>query len=285
MILIADSGSTKTDWCLLDPAREPFYFTTQGFNPYFHREITWTGTLADQIEQVGVKEISIIYYYGAGCNTPGHIHLISETLHGLFNSIVVEVRDDLMGAARALWQDQPGIIVILGTGTNTGIYDGSKIIRQITPMGYLLGDHGSGAVLGKRLLQSYFDHTLPDRLEKAFRDQYHPDTGHIKEVLYGKPGPNLFLAGFVPFLHAYREHPVIRQLLLLEFSNLFRYQIKSLCRDIISGVRMTGSVAYYFRDIIREAGREFSINVEQVEQYPISALANYHLKRLSSMSK
>jgi len=196
-ILIADSGSTKTDWVLLDHNKKIIQVQTIGFNPYFQsseeisREIkeTLIPVLKDHI-----SSISQISFYGAGCSSPDKMQVVKQALYLAFGDITSEVNHDLLAAARALCGKEKGIACILGTGSNSCLYDGKEVVENIPSVGYFFGDHGSGATIGKTFIQNYFDGKLPSHLKDAFEKAgYHREV--ILENIYKKPMPSKYLAG------------------------------------------------------------------------------------------
>ena len=277
MMLIADSGSTKTEWALVRDTDNILFFRTEGYNPYFDRQITWKDDLAGWLRGEGVAgKIDRVYYYGAGCDTGDHAKLVLDLFRKIVPAAGTEVYDDLTGAARALFGRGKGVAVILGTGTNAGFWDGASIIRKDIALGYLLGDHGSGAVLGLRLMKAWLDHELPDPVGRAFRDRYHLDLQTVKEAVYKSARPNYYLAQFLPFLQEYKMDHAIRSIIMDEFRKLLRIQVKHLLDHPAEIIRCTGSVAFYFRDILDEAAGEEGLKIDRILQYPLEGLLAYH---------
>ena len=281
MMLIADSGSTKTEWALVKDTDNILFFRTEGYNPYFDRQITWKDDLAGWLRGEGMAgKIGRVYYYGAGCNTGGHANLILDFFRDIMPAARTEVYDDLTGAARALFGREKGVAVILGTGTNAGFWDGVSIIRKDIALGYLLGDHGSGAVLGLRLMKAWLDHELPDPLGRAFKDRYHLDLQSVKEEIYRSPRPNYYLAQFSPFLQEHKTDHPIRSIIMDEFRKLIRIQVKPLLDHSAETIRCTGSIAFYFRDLLAEAAGEEGLKIDRFLQYPLEGLLAYHKQEI-----
>jgi len=278
MKLIGDSGSSKTEWALVDDRGEVHVLHTRGFNPYFDREITWYDDLTAWFEKEYPEAVvSMVYYYGAGCGTEENKNRVKEGLKKLFRHAKIMVSDDLTGSARALFAHDRGVVVILGTGTNVGLWNGDIIIKHDEPRGFLLGDHGSGAVLGLRLLHAFFDRELSEGIRKVFDQRYHPGIISLKKKLYTEERPNYYLASFAPFLAEKISDETILSFIEDEFRRLFRTQILPIMQAGVEKVRCSGSVAYYFRDILIRIGAEFDVGIDRVVQYPLKHLVDYHL--------
>ena len=212
MILVADSGSTKTQWALADDSGNIEYLSTAGYNPYFDREVSWKDELSgwSRGQLAGGRRVERIWYYGAGCDRPEGVEKIARILGELFPDACVHVEDDLSGAAKALYAHEQGIALILGTGANAGYWDGQEIRRKVVPVGYLLGDHGSGASLGLLLVRAWLDGDLPQPLASSLQIAYGLSRQKIKEKVYLEERPNYYLASFVPFLLEHLKDPSIR---------------------------------------------------------------------------
>ena len=215
MILIADSGATKTDWCLGEKTTDARVIQTQGINP-FHQsaEHIYKVLTEELLPQLGEENhITHIHFYGAGC-TPEKSVIVKEQLQALSLDADIDVQSDLLGAARSLCGKEQGIACILGTGSNSCLYDGEKIIANVSPLGYILGDEGSGAVLGKRLVGDCLKHQLPEHICQAFLNETGLTPADIINKVYRQPQANRFLASLTPFLSAHREEPEIHDLLI-----------------------------------------------------------------------
>ena len=276
MILIADSGSTKTEWSLADKGRPIRNFLTAGMNPYFQsceeikREVE-----RSLLPVVRNYPIDAVWFYGAGCATTEKKHLIGEALSAL-KVDEVEVQSDLSGAARALCRRQPGVACILGTGSNSCLYDGEKIVANVSPLGYILGDEGSGAVLGKLLVGDCLKKQLPERLIDKFMNQYKLTASDILERVYKQPFPNRYLAGLSRFLIENIDEPAIYDLVYRSFRTFFIRNVMLYEGFEAYPVYFTGSVAFYYRQVLREAARSLSIGVQGIEQSPMRGLLMYH---------
>jgi N-acetylglucosamine kinase-like BadF-type ATPase len=276
MILIADSGSTKTQWCVADREKTAQRIFTAGINPYFQtsKEIRQDieTALFPSIKDFGIEAV---YFYGAGCASPEKKQIIYEAL-SLFLPASIEVYSDLTGAARALCRQQPGIACILGTGSNSCLYNGRMIVGNVPPLGYILGDEGSGAALGKRFISDCLKNLLPRHLIDAFESQYKLTTADILERVYRQPFPNRYLASLARFLKENMHEPRIHELVYDEFRSFFARNVMQYANFEAYPVHFTGSVAFYFQPTLREAARSLSIRIERIEPTPMPDLLAYH---------
>lgn len=279
MILIADSGATKTDWCVGTTLHHSQIIQTEGINP-FHQE-------ADKISQIlrdrllpqlpcPPSDIQAVFFYGAGC-TPDKIEKLSSLLIQAFPHAKAEVHSDLMGAARALCQHQPGIACILGTGANSCLYDGKKITQNIPPLGYILGDEGSGVYLGKRFLGDCIKQQLPPHLLEGLLKEYQLTLPDILDKVYRQPLANRFLASLTPYIYKCKQQPEVHHFLTACFADFFQRNVLSYpgCHQL--PVSFTGSIAWYFRPEIEETARKFNLHPSVFIQAPIQELKRFHL--------
>jgi len=277
MILIADGGSTKTDWRLIKEGREYKQVQTPGFNPYL--------VGSDEIEALLWKElqpyidnnaISAVYYYGAGCSTPVKNMIVENAFEKIFPNSRIHISHDLLAACHALCGDKEGIAAILGTGSNSCFYDGKDIVDGIFSLGYFFGDEGSGAYLGKQLLTAYLHKELPEDVEKRFKEEYSMSLESILDAVYTKPAPSRFLASFSRFINNNRDLPYIHNLLTEAFRAFYKYQVCCYARHKEVPVHFVGSVAYHYKDILTEVGLEFGIKTGKFIKAPIDGLVEYH---------
>jgi N-acetylglucosamine kinase-like BadF-type ATPase len=282
MILIADSGSTKTDWCLIDKNEVVLRVQTKGMNPYFQSEEEIveeiTKTLSPQLPK---KPLSALYFYGAGCAFD-KIELMRKALE---RSICVEgeieVNSDMLGTARALCGREAGIACILGTGSNSCYYDGKNIVANVSPLGFILGDEGSGAVLGKLFIGSLLKNQLTEGLKETFLDEYKLTPAEIIDRVYRKPFPNRFLATFSPFIAKHIEDNSIQSLVKNAFSDFFRRNVMQYDYRTCK-VHFCGSIAHFYRDLLIEAANELQLNIGTIAQTPMDGLVAYHSITLSN---
>jgi N-acetylglucosamine kinase-like BadF-type ATPase len=223
MILIADGGSTKSNWCQLDDARNRVYFNTEGYNPDFISTEGIAASLHKNLPDTLPREqVRAVHYYGAGVSSAAKAAVISRAMQQLFPQAEVTVTEDLLAAARALLGRRPGFAAILGTGTNSCLYDGAKITYNVDSLGYFLGDEGSGSYIGKRLLRDYLRQQLPEGLAEPFRETYELGTrNEILDRLYNQPLPNRFLASFAKFAYDHNNVSYCRDIVLQGFEAFF----------------------------------------------------------------
>jgi glucosamine kinase len=279
MILIADGGSTKTSWCQLSDAGQRVYFNTEGYNPDFvnTQDIikSLTKSLPDTLPRAEVREI---YFYGAGVSSAAKAEVIAAAMREIFTGAnKVEVTEDLLAAARALLGHQPGFAAILGTGTNSCIYDGQKITYNVDSLGYFLGDEGSGSFLGKRLLRDYLRGLLPEGLQEALKEEYHLGSRNdIIDRLYNQPLPNRFLASFAKFAYDHNNVSYCRQIVVEAFEAFFQNIVLHYPNYQNYTFNCIGSVGYNFRDALTQVANSHGMQVGKIIRSPIDDLVSFH---------
>ena len=274
--LIADSGATKAEWCLLKNGRKKTLFT-QGISPYFLN----TQQIYELIEKelkprLRKEQIDEVYYYGTGCANPHNARSVKKALNKAFAGSKVEVTHDLMGAARALCGREKGIACILGTGSNSCYYNGKKILKNSPGLGYVLGDEGSGAYLGKKVVQYYLYGTFDDELRGRFDLTYTTNASEILENVYKKPLPNRYLAGFARFLADNRGHYMIENIIE---DGLNDFYFNHLCkyRETWSlPIHFAGSIAFGFKDVLQQLCSSYEFELGRVMKNPMEGLIEYH---------
>ena len=274
--LIADSGSTKTDWILHSSKHGIFEYHTTGINAVRDSEDAMFSVLAEQLmpQLPPAAHITQIFFYGAGC-IPPFSHKLQQCLARLFPQSHTEVESDLMGAARALCGNSPGIACILGTGSNSCLYDGKRITANVSPLGFILGDEGSGAVLGRHLLGLLLKGMLPTSLKEAFLDQYSLTPTDIIEKVYRQPQPNRFLASLVPFIHSHRHTEGIHRLLTEQFTLFLTRNVAHYGHPEMP-INFTGSIAKIFREELQETIHAQGLKTGRIIQKPIQELTAFH---------
>lgn len=274
MLLLADSGSTKTDWALRNEDQTLRTLRTSGLNPFMLDADELTATLQrellTQLSDDEKSSVESIRFYGAGCRDHG-IERMTVAFTALFPSASVEVASDMLCAARALFGVGEGIACILGTGSNSCLYDGQRIVRNVSPLGFILGDEGSGAVLGRRLVGDVLKDQLPASVREAFHAAYPEVATEVVEHVYRQPFPNRYLAHFVPFLKQHEDEPQIQQLILEEFSRFFKRNVALYERRDLA-VSFVGSIAHYFSSQLRQAAAVEGFSVGTILQAPFSAI-------------
>lgn len=274
--LIADSGATKAEWCLIHNGRKRTLFT-QGISPYFlnTQQIVdlLEKELAPDLKKVTVEEV---HYYGTGCANPENAASIKKALKKVFPGAKVEVNTDLMAAARAVCGHEKGIACILGTGSNSCFYNGKKIVKNSPGIGYVLGDEGSGAYLGKKVLQYYMYDTFDEDLRARFDAKFLTNKVEILDNVYKKPLANRYLASFAIFLADNRGHYMVENI-LEDGLNDFYFQHLCKYREVwTSPVNFVGSVAFGFKDILQELCNSYEFELGTVMKNPMPGLVTYH---------
>ena len=278
MILIADGGSTKSSWCQLDDARNRVYFNTEGYNPDF---ITTEGIVASLgkslPDTLPRQQVRAVHYYGAGVSSAAKAEVISRAMRQLFPRAEVTVTEDLLAAARALLGRGPGFAAILGTGTNSCLYDGEKITYNVDSLGYFLGDEGSGSYIGKRLLRDYLRQQLPEGLSEPFRETYELGSRNdILDRLYNQPLPNRYLASFAKFAYDHNNVSYCRDIVLQGFEAFFQNLVLHYPRYQDYSFNCVGSVGYNFRDALMQVARTHGMEVGKIIRSPLDDLVSYH---------
>ena len=278
MILIADSGSTKTDWCVAKDGFTVKRFTTQGINPYHQDERRINGIVLDELlPQTGEYKLKKIVFYGSGCRDET-IPTMKNILYSAFNNNVeVEIYSDLLGAARAICGHEEGIACILGTGSNSCLYDGKKIVGNIPPLGYILGDEGSGATLGKIFINEIFKNSRMYDLKKEFLQVLQMTEGDIIDRVYRQPMANRFLASLAPFIHSHIERHEVNEIVTENFRQFLLKNVKRYHRDDLQ-VSFIGSIAWHFKSQLLQSALEENVYVGSVEKSPMDGLLRYHFR-------
>ena len=278
MILIADSGSTKTDWCVAKDGFTVKRFTTQGINPYHQDERRINGIVLDELlPQTGEYKLKKIVFYGSGCRDET-IPTMKNILYSAFNNNVeVEIYSDLLGAARAICGHEEGIACILGTGSNSCLYDGKKIVGNIPPLGYILGDEGSGATLGKIFINEIFKNSRMYDLKNEFLQVLKMTEGDIIDRVYRQPMANRFLASLAPFIHSHIERHEVNEIVTENFRQFLLKNVKRYHRDELQ-VSFIGSIAWHFKSQLLQSALEENVYVGSVEKSPMDGLLRYHFR-------
>lgn len=277
MLLIADSGSTKTDWRLVDEEGKPVAKTkTEGLNPFFLSTPKIESIIAERVLPL-VKDVEKVFFYGAGCGLPAKANQIREALEIIPSKHAPEVASDILGSARSLLQDSEGTACILGTGSNSCRYNGKEITSIMPSLGFMFSDWGSGTVMSKDLIALILQEKLPAELMNDFRETYGLGRLEILDRIYNQPLPNRFLASFTPFLLKYSEEPACRQIILDNFRNFFTYYVLQYPGETKTmQVSFTGSIAYNFRKYLSEVAENMEISLGKIVQHPMEGLVQYH---------
>ena len=286
MILIADSGSTKTDWALISPSvlssqlsvlsSQLSVRSSQGLNPVHQSRETILQILRSELlPQLDSSEIESVFFYGSGVRPemePVMVNLLREVFP---QAETIEAHSDLLGSARALCGHNYGIASILGTGANSCLYDGTSIVMNTPAMGYILGDEGSGASLGKRLLHDLYKGVLSEKVKASFEAETGLVMPEIINKVYRQPLPNRFLASLSTFIHTHLDIPEMRQLVIDTFVDFFRFNIAPYQRPDLP-VSFVGSIAYFFESELREAAESQGFTLGTILRSPIEGLICFH---------
>lgn len=276
-MLLADSGSTKTDWLLVGP--ELISFQSAGFNPFYQTyEAILEGLQVGVAPQVQGEEVSEIFFYGAGCADPVSSRPIRDALAATFpDAATIDVQSDLLAAARALCGREAGIACILGTGSNNAQYDGQTIQNNIGSLGFWLGDEGSGAYLGKQLVSQYLHKVLPDELRLDFQATY-PEVNRLMVLdrAYKQPFPNRFFGTFTPFLSRHMEHPAVQKLVKDAFRTFLNLYVRPHPNAFSLPIHFTGSIACVFGKPLLEVVAEQQLQPGRIQKSPMEGLLRYH---------
>jgi N-acetylglucosamine kinase-like BadF-type ATPase len=274
--LVSDCGATKAEWSLVIKGQTKKIFT-QGISPYFLSTIQIAALLQQELKpRIGKTDIDEIYYYGTGCANPENVKSVKKALKQVFGSAHIEVTHDLMAAARSLCGSNKGIACILGTGSNSCYYDGKKIIKNSPGLGYVLGDEGSGAYLGKKVLQYYLYGTFDDELRARFDADYVTTTSEILENVYKNPLPNRYLAGFTHFLANNRGHYMIENIIEDGLNDFFFTHLCKYNEIWKYPVNFTGGVAFGFKDVLQQLCNSYEFELGKVLKNPMEGLVAYH---------
>lgn len=277
MILIADSGSTKTHWCLMTANGQSSDFFTDGINPFYQTSDAIKNSVSNQLlpqmaRLMWAGKVTHIYFYGAGC-TPEKIPVLVYALTSIFKSAQINVYSDMVGAACGLLGHNEGVACILGTGANSCLWNGKEIVKNVPALGFILGDEGSGAVLGKRLVADLLKNQLNDELKEKFLKQYNITAADIIENVYRKPFPNRYLASLSMFCAENIDNPLVYKLVYDHFA-YFAKRILTQYPPLPIG--FIGSIAYYYQDVLKAVLTDNGFEVAQILQSPMEGLKAYH---------
>lgn len=278
MILIADCGSTKIDWCLLNGSEKVAQIFTTGMNALLMTEDEMTQRIKTELmPHLANYKIDEIYYYGAGIISDEIKQQVVNALRAnIPTATKIEVDTDLLAAARALCQREPGIACIIGTGSNSCYYDGVKVVDNVSPLGYILGDEGSGAVMGKLLVGDVLKKQLPEHICEKFLKEYDLDRTKIIEAVYRKPAANRFLAQFAPFLEHNMDVPEVRNIVFRSFTDFFVRNVANYKNYKELPCNFVGSIALKQKETLMQAASELGITIGRIIQDPMEGLIKYH---------
>ena len=282
MILIADGGSTKADWIAINDERnEDFRVRTLGLNPAIVPEEELRNRIVNMFQLMTVKnDVEEIHFYGAGCGTPKPIEILKMILESIFVNAKVFIAEDMLAAVYAASGKEPAIICILGTGSNSCYFDGENLHTKSASLGYILMDEASGNYFGKLLLREYYYNKMPKAIAEKFENEFNLEADHIKENLYRKSNPNMYLATFAKFMFEFKDEKYIKRIIKRGFQEFFKYRILPFEKDAQTPLYFIGSIAYYFREILEKIAKKNNLKVTDVIQRPIDRLLEYHKKNI-----
>lgn len=277
--IIAESGTSKTDWILVKEGKKILNVSTIGFNPYYYSSTELKKCIEkDVLKHFFPYKIEKLFFYGSGISTPNKQNLVKSILDISFPGTYIEVNHDLLAAARGLFMNNPGIACILGTGSNSCVYDGNSITHNIPSVGYFFGDEGSGTHIGKLFIEDYLRDQLPAEIKKIVEKEHQITFEYVLDKIYSQPYPNKFLASFSPFVSQNISNTYLYELVKNAFRDFFKefvikypdYQKKMLC--------FVGSVAYIFKEVLGDVAHEFGLTINNIQKSPIEGLIEYHIK-------
>lgn len=273
MILVADSGSTKTEWsCIAEQSTTRF--NTIGMNPYFVTEEMICKEIRNNFPtQYQTNDIDAIYFFGSGCGREESKAIVRNALQAIFVHANITVDSDLVGAAIANYGNEQGIISILGTGMNIGYWDGQSVHTPLPSLGFILGDAGSGSALGKTLIKNIFERQMTSQTTEAFFNQYKLTVTELLEAVYKRPRPNAYLASFVPFIAEHKDLEDIQLLIRSVFANFTNIYAKQIAADFQSDkIAFVGSIAKIFQNELRESLQTANIQLTKISSHPIEGM-------------
>ena len=283
MILVADSGSTKTDWRFLLANGNVQSAATNGINPNYQSTDNILEALIQNLPQQlpGIQPAQI-YFYGAGCSTEAKCGMVAAALQAIYPTAKITVMSDVVAAARSTCGRELGIACILGTGSNSCLFDGEKITLQMPCLGFTLGNEGSGSYLGKNFVRLYLNHEIPSDLQEAFKTSYPETPAEILQRVYNESFPNRYLASFARFLFNQKQHPWVSELVKESFREFFRFTVCKYPDYQHIPTHFVGSIAFYFAELLKETAASKNIRLGTILQSPMEGLIRYHQQQLIS---
>ena len=275
--LIADSGATNTSWCIAGGGSEEMFFT-QGINPYFFTESQIISLLQKELPaNLNEHGIEAVHFYGAGCSDPANCMMVENSIRTVLPSVKeISVETDVLAAAKALCGHNTGVVGILGTGSNSCVFNGKKIVKNNPSPGYILGDEGSGAFLGKKVLQYFIYNTFDEDLTHRFKQKYKISYADILQKVYKSSMPNRYLASFAPFLSENRGHFMIENIIEDGISEFFFTHLYKYAETWTHPLHFSGSIAWHFKDTLQDLCNSFELQLGKVLKGPMEGLIEYH---------
>jgi len=278
MIIIADSGSSKIDWRLLDGNGTIRQASSAGFNPYYQPLDHLKTSIRESLVPIVTGNVAKVFFYGTGVSSERNQDLVRSAFLEFFPGATVDIEWDLLAAARALCGQERGIACILGTGSNSCLYDGKVITEQVANLGWILADEGSGTSLGKTLLVDYLRKKMPENLSRQFQQRFPFTREEFLEKIYQQERPSTFLATFSKFIFQHLKEPYCYQLAYNGFSDFYEHNVMQYPNYQDLKVHFVGSIAFYFSDLLRQVANDKGITVKNILETPIAGLTLYHQK-------
>lgn len=280
MILVADSGSSKSDWMLALPDSKPLVFNTKGLNPFFVNEKDIERVLQNVPEIIPyADEVSEVYFFGSGCSNPDRREIVSNALSKLFLNAYIDVEIDLVGSAYATCGTRKGYVATLGTGSDFAFFDGENIQPSKQGVGYVLGDDGSGVWFGKKLITDHLYGKMPKELSADFVEKFRVTKESVIKNVYHKNSPNTYLASFVPFIAEHIDHPYMEELLHKGFATYIESNILPNADYMEYVCHFVGSIAFHFEQHLRVVCDRYGVQVDVILKSPIERLFDFILQR------
>lgn len=276
MILVADSGSTKAEWVAAGNETADGSLFTSGISPIYLGEDEIVKLLEKELGSLAGKNFERVYFYGTGCNSTVNEDIVKRALHRFLNSEKIFVGSDVLAAAHSLCGDKPGIACILGTGSNSCYYDGKRIVSNVSPLGYILGDEGSAAVIGKRLVSDILKRQLPAQVIDRFFETYKTSTAEIIENVYKKPFPSRYLGQFTRFISANIELPALQELINSSFDDFIKRNVLLYPEAQNVPIHFTGGIAFHFSEFLIKRVKKAGLTPGVISLSPMANLIKYH---------
>jgi len=281
MILIAESGSTKTDWVLVNDSKEITMFKTMGFNPFFHSsEFIAEEILNNKEFYEASKNVDKLYFYGAGCSSDEMNNIVKLGLNKIYPNSAVIVDHDLLACALSTYQGEPSISCILGTGSNSCYFDGKVLREEVPAIAYVLGDEGSGSFYGKKLLRDYLYNQLPESISKDFESQFGNAKADIFENVYMKPHANVYLASFMKFINRHYHHEYVVNMIQHGMNEFMKIHVCCYPEHKSVKTHFIGSISKIFERELIQAAKNNGVILGEIIQKPVDNLVNYHLNHI-----
>jgi N-acetylglucosamine kinase-like BadF-type ATPase len=282
MVLIVDSGSTKSDWVLLKSVKERELFKTMGFNPYFHNETIIANAIKQNEDLFKYADgVDQVFYYGAGASSDDLKAVVRRALKRVFSKADIIVDHDLLACAYATYTGVPAISCILGTGSNSCHFDGEKLTEEVPALAYILGDEGSGSYFGKKLLSAFLYKHLPDEISKDLVSKFDLNKDVIMENVYMMPHANVYLASFMRFIAEHKENSWVKETVYEGLKEFIRVHVCCFKDHKEVPVHFIGSVGYFFREQLERAAQDLGVTLGTVTRKPIDGLVDYHMNHMT----